>query len=89
MDRKEIRQTLVTQIRAVALSDPGHDELIKDETNLRADMHFDSLDRVDLAMALEDEFHFAINDEEFDPNGCTVQSLTDFIEKQLNSNQTA
>lgn len=38
-------------------------ESLKDHANLTSDLHIDSLDRVELAMAYEDDFDISINDE--------------------------
>lgn len=49
------------------------------EANLKDDLGADSLDAVEIVMALEDEFGISIPDEEAQ-NILTVKNLVDFIE---------
>lgn len=54
-------------------------ETITRESNIVVDLHADSLDVVELLMALEDEYGVTIPDEEAN-NFATVGALVDFIE---------
>lgn len=54
------------------------------ETDLRADLHFDSLDLISVAMKCEDEFHIEISDADVDkPALGTFGGLVAFIEGKL------
>jgi acyl carrier protein len=55
------------------------DELVP-EANLLDDLGADSLDVVELAMALEDEFGLQVPDEDLE-NIRTVQDIVDYISK--------
>jgi len=57
----------------------GADE-IKNESSFIDDLGADSLDTVELVMALEEEFDIEISDEEAE-NISTVQSAIDYINK--------
>ena len=57
----------------------GADE-IKNESSFIDDLGADSLDTVELVMALEEEFDIEISDDEAE-NISTVQSAIDFINK--------
>ncbi len=53
------------------------------DTNLKDDLGADSLDAVEIVMALEDEFNISIPDEEIQ-NISTVKKLVEYIESKLN-----
>ena len=57
----------------------GADE-IKNESSFIDDLGADSLDTVELVMALEEEFDIEISDDEAE-NISTVQSAIDYIDK--------
>ncbi len=57
----------------------GADE-IKNESSFIDDLGADSLDTVELVMALEEEFNIEISDDEAE-NISTVQSAIDYINK--------
>ena len=63
------------------------DKLIIDEVgsddNLIEDLGADSLDIIELVMALESEFHIVIYDNEIDKNFTTVGHLIDFIQEKI------
>lgn len=54
------------------------DAPVKNEENLIEDLGFDSLDTVELTMALEDEYGFDIPDEDFQKIE-TVQHAIDYV----------
>lgn len=53
------------------------------DTNLKDDLGADSLDAVEIVMALEDEFSISIPDEEIQ-NISTVKKLVEYIESKIN-----
>jgi acyl carrier protein len=59
---------------------------IKPESRFVEDLGADSLDTVELVMALEDEFHLEISDEEAEKI-MTVQQAIDCIDKALAEKQ--
>ena len=66
------------------------DKLIVEEVgsddNLIEDLGADSLDIIELVMALESEFHIVIYDNEVDKNFTTVGHLIDFIQEKVDTN---
>ena len=66
------------------------DKLIVEEVgsddNLIEDLGADSLDIIELVMALESEFHIVIYDNEVDKNFTTVGHLIDFIQGKVDKN---
>ncbi|MGD1699810.1 acyl carrier protein [Dapis sp. BLCC M229] len=56
-------------------------EEVKPESNFANDLGADSLDTVELVMALEEEFDVEIPDEQAEQIA-TVQAAVDYIEKQ-------
>lgn len=58
------------------------DDEIVPTANLIEDLGADSLDMIELCMALEEDFDIEIPDEEFEPV-TTVQDLFDLIEKRV------
>lgn len=59
-------------------------EEIKPESNFANDLGADSLDTVELVMALEEEFDIEIPDEQAEKIS-TVQAAVDYIEKQVSA----
>ncbi len=59
-------------------------EKVTPEANFASDLGADSLDTVELVMALEEEFEIEIPDEEAEKIA-TVQAAVDFIEKQVSA----
>lgn len=55
------------------------------ESRFKDDLGVDSLDRLTLLMAIEDEFGGSISDSEAE-KFTTISSVTEFIENRLNSN---
>ena len=58
------------------------EESIRPEASLKDDMGIDSLDAMELAMALEEEFSIKIEEEELQ-KFVTVQDIVDFIDAKL------
>lgn len=59
-------------------------DAVTPEKRLVADMGADSLDLVELAMAIEDEFAIEVNDEEGEEIH-TVQQAVDYVLKELSA----
>lgn len=58
---------------------------ISGESHLMKDLGFDSLDTIDLVLQMEDQFHVAIPDEDYDKLQ-TVQQIENYLSaKQLAS----
>ena len=70
---EKIRDIIVEQLQV------DEDEITL-ETNLMKDLSADSLDAVEIIMAIEDEYGFEIPDEEAE-NMQTVQDLVNFVEE--------
>jgi len=58
-------------------------EEVGSDDNLIEDLSADSLDIIELVMALESEFHIVIYDNEVDKNFTTVGHLIDFIQEKI------
>ena len=69
----KIREIIVEQLQV------DEDEITL-ETNLMKDLSADSLDAVEIIMAIEDEYGFEIPDEEAEKMQ-TVQDLVNFVEE--------
>lgn len=61
-------------------------EEVGSDDNLIEDLDADSLDIIELVMALESEFHIVIYDNEVDKNFTTVGHLIDFIQEKVDTN---
>lgn len=59
------------------------EELVTLEASLKDDLDADSLDAMELNMALEEAFNITIAEEELE-NFITVNDIVTYIEKQLN-----
>ena len=59
-------------------------EEFNSDDNLIEDLGADSLDIIELVMALESEFHIVIYDDEVDKNFTTVGHLIDYIQDKVN-----
>jgi acyl carrier protein len=57
---------------------------ITPQTHFINDLNFDSLEKVELGMQVEDEFNITVPDDEFDKL-TTVQQVADAIYEQINS----
>ena len=80
MDRKELEARVVNLV-AETLT------VVKDkvslDTDLREDLSVDSLDLVDLVLAVEQEFGIEVRDEDIGENIRTVRDIVDLLEKYL------
>ncbi|NES01523.1 MAG: acyl carrier protein [Okeania sp. SIO2F4] len=71
-----------TKVREIVSKQLEKDlEDVKPESNFANDLGADSLDTVELVMALEEEFELEIPDEQAEQIA-TVQAAVDYIEKQ-------
>ena len=71
---------IFNKVKEIIADNLGCDEEeIKLETVLTTDLNADSLDIVELSMAVEDEFDVKIKDEDF-ANIKTVKDIVDYIE---------
>ena len=61
-------------------------EEVGSDDNLIEDLGADSLDIIEMVMALESEFHIVIYDNEVDNNFTTVGHLIDFIQEKVDTN---
>lgn len=59
---------------------------VSSDDNLIEDLGADSLDIIEIVMALESEFRIVIHDEEVDKNLTTVGHLIDFIQEKVDKN---
>ena len=80
VDRKELEARVVNLV-AETLT------VVKDkvslDTDLREDLSVDSLDLVDLVLAVEQEFGIEVRDEDIGENIRTVRDIVDLLEKYL------
>lgn len=72
----KVKQIIINELKVDA-------DKITPDTNLKNDLGADSLDAVEIVMALEDEFNISIPDEEIQ-NISTVKKLVEYIESKLN-----
>lgn len=72
-------RTRVTDIIADVIGAPA--ELIEDDTELVADLGFDSIDMVATVMALEEEFEIEIEDSDADGWGVVSDILKTIVEQ--------
>ena len=69
----EVKEIIVNELRC-------DEEAVTLETNLKEDLDADSLDVVELSLALEEHFEIQIEDESVE-NLLTVKDIVDYIEK--------
>jgi acyl carrier protein len=63
---------------------PAHDDMGRQLESQRPHLGCDSLDVVELVMAVEEEFNIEVPDDEAEPlNAGTVQDCCDLIDKKL------
>lgn len=75
-------QTTLNKVQKIVADQLGIEpEKVKPEASFTEDLGADSLDTVELVMALEEEFHLEIPDEAAEKIA-TVQAAVDYIEKQ-------
>ncbi|HID16046.1 MAG TPA: acyl carrier protein [Candidatus Atribacteria bacterium] len=80
MDRSKLLEQVVDVI-ADTLS--VKKEAINEDTNLVDDIQVDSLDMVDLVLAIEQEFGIEIKDEDITPDIKTIKDVVELLEKYL------
>lgn len=69
-----------------ALLVPSHDNMGRVLASGLADLGCDSLDIVEIVMAVEEEFHIEITDDESDGlNSGTVQDLYDLVDRKVST----
>lgn len=74
-------KNIFERVKEILLENLGCDEEdIKLGTNLVEDLEADSLDIVELAMALEEEFGITVEDEDFEKLQ-TVEAIIKYIER--------
>ena len=76
---EEIRETICEQLKAKP-------EEVKLETSFIEDLGADSLDSIELAMALEEKFNLEIPDEDAEKMN-TVADVVRYIEDKMNQTQ--
>ncbi|CAH0990124.1 Acyl carrier protein [Sinobacterium norvegicum] len=75
--------SIVERVKKIVAEQLGvKEEEVKNESSFVDDLGADSLDTVELVMALEEEFETEIPDEEAE-HITTVQAAVDYIEKNL------
>lgn len=80
IEQKENEMSNLERVKEVIMENLGVDEdELTEETNLVEDLGIDSLDMVELAMELEDEFDMSIEDEEMEKLA-TVKDIVEYIE---------
>ena len=78
MEKEQIKnkiKEIIVEKNDIEISD------VKDDSNFQTDLGLDSLDRVELTMALEKEFKVTLSDEEAE-KALTVNDFTSIIEQQ-------
>ena len=81
MERNEIEKKVNDVLNDVLGIDYSE---IKDDAVLEADLAADSIDAVEIVMALEHEFGISIPDEKmYNNEGCTVKDVYDLVEELL------
>ena len=68
------------------IADKLSKDTISSDDNLIKDLGADSLDIIELVMALESDFRIVIYDDEVDKNFTTVGHLIDFIQEKVDNN---
>jgi acyl carrier protein len=77
------KKEVVEKVRQIISEQLGVDEAeVTPSASFTDDLGADSLDQVELVMALEEEFDLQINDEDTEKM-TTVQSAIDYIEKHV------
>lgn len=72
------RANVRTQIIKMIKDHLGIDKELNDETTLDSDLEADSLDRVELVMAIEEDFNIHVTDDEMEGIR-TIGELTNFV----------
>lgn len=78
-----MQETLMTKLTAILVKNlPVSVEDIREESNFRTDLGADSLDLVEIIMAVENEFNVEISDDEITQIN-TVGNAISILEKKL------
>ena len=74
---------IIDQVRQLLAQQLGLDETdLDDDANILEDYCATSMEKVDVAMAIEDRFGITVSDEEF--SGLTsLEEIADYVEKNL------
>lgn len=85
MTRKNLEKKVLKAVRFYLPRDEWEEVTL--DSRINSELYFDSLDRTELALSLEEEFNFKEKDvvwldflEDHDP---TVRELCDFVESEL------
>lgn len=82
-----LREDIIKKVKEITSEQLGVDESqIAPEAKFVDDLGADSLDTVELVMALEEEFDLEISDEEAEKL-TTVQKVIDYIEDRLEKSE--
>ena len=82
-EEKLIKDETYKKVQKIVIDQLGvKEEQVKLEAKFTDDLGADSLDTVELVMALEEEFEIEIPDEEAEKIS-TVQSAVDYIKKEV------
>lgn len=82
-----LREDIIKKVKEITSEQLGVDESqIAPEAKFVDDLGADSLDTVELVMALEEEFDLEISDEEAEKL-TTVQKVMDYIEDRLEKSE--
>ncbi|TET12660.1 acyl carrier protein [Candidatus Aerophobetes bacterium] len=82
-----LREDIIKKVKEITSEQLGVDESqITPEAKFVDDLGADSLDTVELVMALEEEFDLEISDEEAEKL-TTVQKVVDYIEDRLEKSE--
>ena len=84
-EEKLIKDETYKKVQKIVIDQLGvKEEQVKLEAKFTDDLGADSLDTVELVMALEEEFEIEIPDEEAEKIS-TVQSAVDYIKKEVSA----
>ncbi len=74
---------IIDKVRQLLAEQFGVEEYeLSEDTNIMDDFCTTPMDRVDIAMAIEDKFGIAVSDEEFSGLS-TLSEIADYVERNL------
>ncbi len=74
---------IIDKVRQLLAEQFGVEEYeLSDDANIMDDYCTTPMDKVDIAMAIEDKFGITVSDEEFS-NLITLEEIADFVERNL------
>lgn len=74
---------IIDKVRQLLAEQFGVDEYeLSDDTNIMDDYCTTPMDKVDIAMAIEDKFGIVVSDEEFSGLS-TLSEISDYVERNL------